>query len=479
MKIPPSGTPMRKTKIVCTIGPASESTEIMEELIRSGMDVARLNFSHGTLQGHESKVESLRAISRHLGRNVAILQDLAGPKIRIGSFQGGYAVLKPGSWFTLTTRDVAGDEHHVSVSYPNLPKEVNPGDAILLGDGALELEVAETTPTDIRCRVLAGGHISSRKGINLPTGTLRIPSLTKDDRRNLVSGIKMGVDFIALSYVRRARDIKGARDIIESEGAKIPIIAKIETRKALDNIDAILEEVDGIMVARGDLGVETPLERVPLVQKMLIRKANALGKPVITATQMLGSMVDNPRPTRAEVTDIANAIFDGTDALMLSEETAVGNYPVESVRTMANIAMAAEEGFPYEVFERKGHNRGGSTPDAISYGACLLAREVDAKAIVTPTESGMTARLVSRYRPSHPIIALSPHEETIKQLSLSWGTIPIKVDTFEDTDDMIEKAKRATVEMGFARRGEKIVLTAGLPIGIAGNTNIIKIALID
>ncbi len=470
---------MRRTKIVCTIGPASESTEIMEELIRSGMDVARLNFSHGTLKGHESKVESLRAISRELGRNVAILQDLAGPKIRIGSFQEGYVVLKPGSLFTLTTRDVAGDEHHVSVNHPNLPKEVKPGDAILLGDGALELEVAETTPTDIRCRVLAGGHISSRKGINLPTGTLRIPSLMKDDRRNLIFGIKMGIDFVALSYVRRAGDIKGARDIIESEGTKIPIIAKIETRKALDNIDAILEEVDGIMVARGDLGVETPLERVPLVQKMLIRKANALGKPVITATQMLGSMVNNPRPTRAEVTDIANAIFDGTDALMLSEETAVGNYPVESVRTMGNIAMAAEEGFPYELFERKGHNRRGYTPDAISYGACLLAREVNARAIVTPTESGMTARLVSRYRPSHPIIALSPNEETIKQLSLSWGTIPIKVDKFKDTDDMIEKAKRVTVEMGFARSGEKIVLTAGIPIGIAGNTNIIKIALID
>jgi pyruvate kinase len=470
---------MRKTKIVCTIGPASEPPEIIGELIQSGMDVARLNFSHGTLQGHESKMKSLRAISRGLGRNVAILQDLAGPKIRIGSFRRGYAVLKPGNWFTLTTRDEAGDEHHVSVSYPNLPKEVTRGDVILLGDGALELEVAETSSTDIRCRVMAGGHISSHKGINLPSGTLRIPSFMENDRRNLIFGIKMGIDFVALSYVRRAEDIKDVRDIIESEGSRIPIIAKIETRGALDNIDAILEEVDGIMVARGDLGVETPLERVPLVQKMLIRKANVLGKPVITATQMLGSMVDNPRPTRAEVTDIANAIFDGTDALMLSEETAVGNYPVESVRTMANIAMATEEGFPYELFERKGPNRRGYTPDAISYGACLMAREVDAKAIVTPTESGMTARLVSRYRPSYPIIALSPNEETIKQLSLSWGAIPIKVDTFKDTDDMIEKAKRITVEMGFAKRGEKIVLTAGLPIGIAGNTNIIKIVLID
>ncbi len=470
---------MRKTKIVCTIGPTSESPEILEELIRSGMDVARLNFSHGTIQGHESKIQSIRDISERLGRNVAILQDLAGPKIRIGTFENGYAVLKPRNWFTLTTRDVAGDEHEVSVSYPNLPMEVAPGDTILLGDGALELQVGETTTTDIRCRVMAGGQISSRKGLNLPSGGLDIPSLTEDDRRNLIFGIHMGVNFVALSYVRRAENIKVVRDIMESEGSKIPIIAKIETRKALDNIDAILGEVDGIMVARGDLGVETPLERVPLVQKMLIRKANTLGKPVITATQMLGSMVNNPRPTRAEVTDIANAIFDGTDALMLSEETAVGNYPGESAKTMATIAMASEEEFPYELFEAKTHDRRGSIPDAISYGACLLAREVDAKAIVTPTESGMTARLVSRYRPSHPIIALSPNEETIKQLSLSWGTIPIKVDQFNDTDDMIEKAKRITVEMGFAKRGEKIVLTAGLPVGVPGNTNIIKIALID
>jgi pyruvate kinase len=470
---------MRKTKIVCTIGPASESPEILEQLIQAGMDVARLNFAHGTLQGHESKIQSIRQISRRVGRNVAILQDLAGPKIRIGTFQKGYAVLKPQSWFTLTTREVAGDEHEVSVSYPNLPTEVNPGDAILLGDGALELQVAETTTTDIRCRVMTGGEIPSRKGINLPSGGLKIPSLTENDRRNLMFGIKMKIDFVALSYVRRPEDIKRGRDIMKSEGSRVPIIAKIETRMALDNIDAILKEVDGIMVARGDLGVETPLERIPLVQKMLIRKANALGKPVITATQMLGSMVNNPRPTRAEVADIANAIFDGTDALMLSEETAVGNYPVESVRTMAKIAMASEEEFPYEIFEGKTYTRHGHTPDAISYGACLLAREVDARAIVTPTESGMTARLVSRYRPNHPIIALSPNEETVKQLSLSWGAIPIKVDKFKDTDDMIEKAKRATVEMGFAKRGEKIVLTAGLPIGIPGNTNIIKIALID
>jgi len=470
---------MRKTKIVCTIGPASESTEIIEELVRSGMDVARLNFSHGTLRGHEIKIESLREISRRLGRNVAILQDLAGPKIRIGAFKKGHAALKPQSWFTLTTRDVRGDAQEVSVNYPNLPLEINPGDTILIGDGALELEVAETTPNDIRCRVMAGGHISSRKGINLPSGTLKIPSLTKNDRENLIFGIKKGIDFVALSYVRRAEDIKGAREIMKSKGAKIPIIAKIETRQGLDNIDALLEEVDGIMVARGDLGVETPLERIPLVQKMLIGKANALGKPVITATQMLGSMVDSPRPTRAEVTDIANAIFDGTDALMLSEETAVGNYPVESVRMMVNVATASEEGFPYRLFERKGHDRRDYTPDAISYGAYLLAQEVDAKAIVTPTESGMTARLVSRYRPVHPVVALSPNEGTIKQLSLSWGVVPLKVDRFVDTDDMIEKAKRITVEMGFAKRGEKIVLTAGLPIGVAGNTNIIKIALID
>ncbi|UCD70958.1 MAG: pyruvate kinase [Syntrophobacterales bacterium] len=470
---------MRKTKIVCTIGPASESAEVIEELIRSGMDVARLNFSHGTIQEHESKIESIRRISQELSKNVSILQDLAGPKIRIGVFQKGYAILKPRSWFTLTTRDVTGDEHQVSVSYTNLPMELNPGDAILLDDGALELEVVETNPTDIRCRVMAGGHISSRKGVNLPSGTSKIPSLTENDRRNLIFGIKMGIDFVALSYVRRAEDIKGVRDIMESEDSKIPIIAKIETRKALDNIDGILEDVDGIMVARGDLGVETPLEKVPLVQKMLIRKANALSKPVVTATQMLGSMVNNPRPTRAEVTDIANAIFDGTDALMLSEETALGNYPIESVKTMANIATASEGGFPYELFENRGHNRRGYTPDAISYGACLLAREVNAKAIVTPTESGMTARLVSRHRPSHPIIALSPNEETIKQLNLSWGVIPIKVDKFEDTDDMIEKAKRITMEMDFAKKGEKIVLTAGLPIGIPGNTNTIKIALID
>jgi pyruvate kinase len=442
------------------------------------MDVVRLNFSHGTQREHGQTIQKVRKLARQQGKNVAVLQDLAGPKIRIGKIKNDVIELKPGENFILTSREVLGTEKEVSVSYSDLPRQVKPRDTLLLADGALQLSVIKTSPFDITCRVIIGGTLTSHKGVNLPTRTLELQALTEKDREDLNFGIDKGVDVVAISFVRKASDALSVKKIMNQRKVSIPIIAKIEKHEALDHIDEILDVVDGAMVARGDLGIETPLERIPMVQKMLIRKAIRLGKPVITATQMLRSMVSSPRPTRAEATDIANAIFDGTDALMLSEETAVGNYPVESVRMMAKIAKATEQEFPYDSFQRIDGLSREQIPDAVSLGACFLARKVDAKAIITPTESGLTARLVSRHKPLHPIIALSPNQATIRRLALSWGVIPLPVTRFRDTDDMLSKATRKAKETGIVKPGDRIVLTAGLPIGIPGITNMIRIMTI-
>lgn len=434
-----------------------------EALVHAGIDVARLNFSHGTQEEHGDVVRSLRSIAERAGRPIAILQDLAGPKVRIGGIAAGSVNLRPGAAYTLTSRDVPGDAREVSVSYPGLPGEVRAGDAILLGDGAIELAVVETTVDEIRCRVVVGGALASHKGVNLPTRSIGLASLTDKDWNDLAYGITLGVDYVALSFVRSAAEIRAARGFLRARGADIPLIAKIEKHEALDAIDSILEEVDCIMVARGDLGVEIPLENVPLVQKMLIAKANRAGKPVITATQMLRSMVDNPRPTRAEVTDVANAVLDGTDAVMLSEETAVGSYPVEAVATMARTIEAAEVGFPYETWRDRVREKGIlAVADAVASAACELAEEIGATAIISCTRSGATARYVSKYRPRQILAAATPAAEVFQRLPLVWGVRPVRISGASDEEAIIDGAVRAAIEAACVRSGEMVVVTAGV-----------------
>lgn len=466
---------MPRTKIVCTIGPASRSPETLAEMIKAGMSVARLNFSHGTHTEHAEVIAHLRRLAGELGRPVAILQDLGGPKIRVGSIAKGTVTLEPGSLFTLTSRPVRGNAREVSVSYPALPRDVRRGDTLLLGDGAIELRVIRAKEDEIRCRVVVGGPLSSHKGINLPSRSLRLPGLTEKDKRDLAFGLRQKVDYIALSFVREAKDIQRARRIMAAGKQNVPLIAKIEKHEALGNIDAIVSAVEGVMVARGDLGVEIPLERVPRIQKWLIRKSNASGKSVITATQMLRSMVESPRPTRAEVTDVVNAVLDGTDAVMLSEETATGRYPVESVRMMAKVAADAEEGFPYEDWIRKwwGERR-ESLSEAVAFSARNLAEETGAAAIISFTQSGLTARLVSKFRPSCPILAPTPLPETFRRLSLVWGVTPIMAIGLKTTDDVIDRAFEAARSSGLVKRGQTVVITAGVPLGVSGKTNLIK-----
>ncbi len=466
---------MPRTKIVCTIGPASRSPKILKELIQGGMNVARLNFSHGTQSEHLEVIERIRSLAAKSGKPVAILQDLAGPKIRIGKIKAGIITLESGALFTLTNQQNFGDEKRVSISYPDLPKDVKQGDTLLLSDGALELEVLEATDQDVRCRVIIGGSLSSFKGINLPSRSIKAPSMTKKDKEDLAFGIEKEVDYVALSFVRSAVDAILARNFIEKRRSAIPIIAKIEKHEALENIDEIIHVVDGIMIARGDLGVETPLEKVPLVQKLLIQKSNQAGKPVITATQMLRSMVDNPRPTRAEVTDVANAILDGTDAVMLSEETAIGKFPVESVSTMARIAEDAESGFPFETWaNRLGPKSEKSLPEAVGRAACNLAESINASSIITFTQTGSTASLVAKYRPRRPILAMTPLEKTYRRLELVWGVVPFLSETIKDTDEMIDRAFKIALQSGIVKRGQIVVITAGVPVGVPGTTNLIK-----
>jgi len=439
------------------------------------MDVARLNSAHGTHGEHREVVTTIRRIASEVGRPVAVLQDLAGPKIRIGEIAEGSATLETGARFTLTTRAVAGDAEAVSVTYPDLPRDVQPADTILLGDGALELEVEAVTGEDVRCRVVVGGLLSSKKGINVPTRSLRVRAFTEKDRADLAFGIDAGVDFVALSFVRDPADVLEVRRFLEERRASVPLVAKIEKHEALDRFDAILETVDAVMVARGDLGVETPLERVPRVQKRLIRGSNRAGKPVVTATQMLRSMVESPRPTRAEVTDVANAILDGTDAVMLSEETAVGRYPVQAVATMRRIAEDAEGVFPFDVWkERLGREATRTVPESVSLAACELAEDVGAAAIVAFTQSGSTARHVSKYRPRAPILAPTPVEATYRRLALVWGVVPVRTRPLATTDEMTREALEAAVRTGLVRSGEKVVIVAGVPVGVPGATNSIQ-----
>jgi pyruvate kinase len=457
---------MPRTKIVCTIGPASRSPQTLEQLISAGMDVARLNFSHGTQAEHLEVITSVRRIAERLGRSIAILQDLAGLKIRIGEMASGAATLHAGAPFTLTTRQVLGSRHEVSVNYAHLTEDVEPGDTVLLSDGDLALEVIGTTEEDVHCRVITGGTLASRKGVNLPARRITAPTVTDEDRDDLAFGLRHGVDYVAQSFVRTAADVLTVREMIRDHGSTVPLIAKIETHDAITNIDEIIDSVDGLMVARGDLGVAIPLATVPRLQKMLIVKANRAGKPVITATHMLRSMQDSPRPTRAEVTDVANAILDGTDAIMLSEETAIGRFPREAVTMMAAIAADAESSFPSEAWLHR-FETGGSVSEAVARAACTLAADIDAAAIVTCTQSGATARRVARCRPRTPILAPTPHADTYRRLALVWGVTPLLSEGDESLGAALAGAR--------IQSGHTVVITAGVPVGRPATTDVIKV----
>ena len=467
----------RRTKIVCTIGPASDSEEMLAKLITAGMNVARLNFSHGTADSHRETIRRIKRVRTALNKPVAILQDLQGPKIRVGIIAAGNVQLQPGGEFILTSEDVSGDEKRASVSLETLPLEVKEGHPILLADGNIELRVEKVIPPDIYCRVIVGGQLSSHKGINLPASEVHVESLTKKDRQDIVVGLEEGVDAVALSFVRRANDVLACRKVIESHGGKVPIIAKIEKHEAVTNIDSIVAVSQAIMVARGDLGVEIDIERVPLVQKEIIQKCNARGRPVITATQMLQRMVDSPRPTRAEATDVANAILDGTDSVMLSDETAVGKYPAQAVMMMDRIARSAEGSLDVSKFESIPLQQG--THDAISRASYFVAKETGAAAIVTPTWSGSTACRVARFRPKQPILATTPNEATLDFLSLCWGVIPIAIPPSDTLDDLIRFSMDAARHGGYVESGQHVIITGGAPLHVAGNTNFIKVERVE
>lgn len=464
---------MRKTKIICTIGPSSSSPNIIRELIQMGMNVARLNFSHGTHAEHKERIEMIRNISDELDKPVAILQDLCGPKIRVGKIKDPGITLSPGDTLILTNRSVEGEGNITSVSYPNLYQDVTVGDRILLADGMMELVVLKISHTDIFCEVITGGVLTSHKGINLPTGTIHAESLTEKDREDLQFGLAHDVDYVALSFVRKADDILKVKEIIKQENKHTPIIAKIEKHEALEAIDGIMAAADGIMVARGDLGVEIPLENVPTIQKMLVQKANDCGKPVIIATQMLRSMVNSPRPTRAEATDVANAVLDGADAVMLSEETANGEYPVKAVQFMSKIAEQAEKEYPHERYLKL--SRGKDISEAVSYSSCILADHLGASAIVATTRTGFTAMQISRFRPKPRLIALSPEKSTIRRLALYWGCIPSFVSDTKDTDERIEKSAMTALGTGTVSQGDLVVITTGHPVWASGTTNMLKV----
>ncbi len=460
---------MPRTKIVCTIGPSSRSPDVIRGLIRSGMNVARLNFSHGTHEEHRATIGLIRRIAGEEKVPVGILQDLCGPKIRVGRLPEEGVTLTPGQPFVLTTEAVEGDIRRVSVSYPHLARDAKAGDRLLLADGLMELTVEKTTRSELHCRVVTGGILTSNKGINLPTGSIQAPPMTEKDEKDLAFGLENGVDFVALSFVRRADDVLGVRRLIHRAGLTTPIVAKIEKHEALDNIAAIIDVSDAIMVARGDLGVEIDLEMVPNIQKDIVRQANIAGKPVIIATQMLRSMVDAPRPTRAEAADVANAVLDGADAVMLSEETASGAHPVEAVRYMARIAESAETRYPHRKYMELIPRRGIS--QTVAYAACVTAEQLDAAAIVATTRSGTTAMHIASFRPKPGIIALSPEADTVLRLTLTWGCTPLFLELTEDTDEMIENAAASAVESRKVNTGDLAVITGGRPLYEAGTTN--------
>jgi len=462
---------VRKTRIVCTIGPASESARTIERLVRAGMNAARLNFSHGTRQWHRETLEKIRAASEKLSRPVAVIQDLAGPKIRVGNLPGPVK-LKIGQKVVLAAGRKSGRDA-IPLNYARLARDVRKGDAILLADGSIELKVTGVEGRDVHCRVVAGGSLSSGKGVNVPAGALSIQALTKKDRQDLEFAVKNDVDFLAMSFVGSASDVKKLKKTLAERGSALPVIAKIERPQALDDFENILTAADAVMVARGDLGVEIPLERVPVVQKELIRGANARGKPVITATQMLRSMEHSPRPTRAEVADVANAIWDGTDAVMLSEETATGAYPVEAVKVVDRIARMVENDMAQNAPRKDRYKGDNGIPDAISYSAYIMAEDMDTRAIISPTRSGATARRISRYRPAPPIVALTPSVKTMRELCLTWGVVPVLAQEIEEDGDLSELALEWAGRNLRMKKRQKLIITSGASYR-TGTTNTIR-----
>jgi pyruvate kinase len=470
--------PMRRTKIVATIGPATESKQVLRQLIEAGATTFRLNFSHGDHEDHAERIIAIRQVAQELGVHIGILQDLQGPKIRLGRFEAGPISLATGDAFTLTSRQVNCNQAIATVTYDKLAEEVHNGCRILLDDGRVEMVVEHVDQTDqsLKCRVTVGGVLSNNKGVNFPDVQLSIRALTPKDRRDLAFGLQQEVDWVALSFVRNPSDMQEIRDLIRSHGCTTPVVAKIEKFEAIDSIDAILPLCDGVMVARGDLGVEMPAEEVPLLQKELIRKANSLGIPIITATQMLDSMASCPRPTRAEVSDVANAILDGTDAVMLSNETAVGDYPVEAVATMARIARRIERDYPRRILDGQ---MATTIPNAISQAVSSIARQLNAAAILPLTKSGATARNVSKFRPSTPILAITSEESVARQLQLVWGVNPLLIPEQPSTASTFTLAMGVALQKGLLREGDLVVETAGTLEGVSGSTDLVKVGIVS
>ena len=467
---------MRKTKIICTIGPASESKEMLKALLLAGMNVARFNFSHGDYEEHRAKYERAVATAKELNLPLATMMDTKGPEIRLLDFEGGKVYLESGQNFSLTTDEVMGTSKRASITYKNLKNDIEVGKTILIDDGLIELTVKEIKDTDIICEVINGGYVSNHKGINVPGVVLSMPYISEVDKQDILFGVKMGYDYLAASFVRCREDIEAVRKLITDNGGRMKIIAKIENMQGIDNLDEILEVSDGIMVARGDMGVEIPMEEVPVIQKKMIKKAIKKGKIVITATQMLDSMIKNPRPTRAETTDVANAIYDGTSAIMLSGESAAGSYPIEAVKTMSRIAERAEQDICYNGRLRKrSEEEKADITTAISHACCTTAMDLKASAIITVTMSGFTASMISRYQPGCQIIGCTVDDTVYRQLSLLWGVKPLLIDKKDNTEKLFEAAVEASKNAGLIHEGERVVLTAGVPLGIAGKTNMIRV----
>ena len=468
---------MRRTKIVCTIGPATNSEEMLTKLVRSGMNVARLNFSHGTHEYHKDTLERIKRVRRREGMPVAILLDTKGPEIRLKEFKNGVEMLEAGQTFTLTTREVEGTKEICSVTYKDLPHDVHEGGTIMLDDGLIMLRIEKVTDTDITCTVLNSGKIKTKKGVNVPGVHLSMPYLSQKDREDIIFGIQNGFDFIAASFVRTAQDVYDIRNLLNEYDSNIRIIAKIENREGVNNIDSILSAADAVMVARGDLGVEIDFTELPGIQKNVIDRSFSFGKPIVTATQMLDSMMVNPRPTRAEISDVANAIYDGTSAIMLSGETAAGRYPVESVKTMDAIARRTESDINH--VKRMAQMAGGrnrlSVAAATAHAACTTAQEIGADAILTVSQRGTTARLVSRFHPGTPIIACLLDQQVRRQMALYWGVEPIMMPYASSTDELVDFAVQAAAQAGVVHEGDLVVVTAGVPVGVAGTTNMIRI----
>ena len=470
---------MRKTKIICTLGPSTDKDGVLRELVASGMNVARFNFSHGSYEEHKGRLDNLKAIRAELGKPVAALLDTKGPEIRLKEFKNGVEMLEAGQTFTLTTREVEGTKEICSITYKDLPQDVQAGGTIMLDDGLIKLRIEKVTDTDITCTVLNSGKIKTKKGVNVPGVHLSMPYLSQRDRDDIIFGVQQGFDFIAASFVRTAQDVYDIRNLLNEYDSNIRIIAKIENREGVNNIDSILAAADAVMVARGDLGVEIDFTELPGIQKSVIDRSFSFGKPIVTATQMLDSMMVNPRPTRAEISDVANAIYDGTSAIMLSGETAAGAYPVEALRTMSAIAERTENEVHYRDNRLvDAHSGQISVSDATAHAACLTARDVNATAIVTVSESGNTARLLSKYRPVPPIIACVMNEQVQRQLAISWGITPLMMPLAHSTDELIEMSTALAKENGYLHDGELAVVTAGVPVGVSGTTNMIKIHMI-